>query len=334
MAALVHPDPDIAAYLAYIRVERNLSGHSLRAYALDLTHYCEFLTAVGTTPLAANRDRVHDYVASLHDHLAPSSIARRMSAVRSLYRFLQQVGRLDHSPIDGLRGPRQPTTLPRMLSVDEMIALLSRPLPGPDGDPLLQVRDLAILELLYGAGLRVSECTGLDLPHLTLDERLVRVLGKGRKVRITPFGSKALAALQAWLPARRELLLRCPPGLLANSEKALFLNFRGGRLTSRSVGRMLEKRCYQAGLFKSVNPHALRHSFATHLLDAGGDIREIQELLGHARLSTTQRYTHTSLGQLMKAYDGAHPRAHLKAGQPQFERMESPTADLQSAAPS
>jgi integrase/recombinase XerC len=198
-----------------------------------------------------------------------------------------------------------------MLSVDETIALLAKPLDGEDGDPLLHLRDLAILEMLYGAGLRVSECTGLDLQSVRQAERMVWVRGKGRKTRVIPFGTKALEALRNWLPARAELLQRCPLELRAEAERALFLNWRGSRLTSRSVGRMLEKRCLQAGLLKTVNPHALRHSFATHLLDAGGDIREIQELLGHARLSTTQRYTHTSMGALLKTYDRAHPRATL-----------------------
>ena len=311
-------DADIRAFLDHLKLERNLADHSLRAYTLDLEHFYDFTVAEGRRPAKADRDLVRAYLAGLHDHLAPSSVARRLSAIRSFFRYLQQADRIAHNPTDGLRGPRQVETLPRTLSVDEMLQLLSP--PGGDSDPLLHVRDLAILELLYGAGLRVSECTGLDVMHVRTDERLVRVRGKGRKTRIVPFGTKAVEALAAWMPARRELLLRCPPDQRADAEKALFLNWRGSRLTSRSVGRMMEKLCQQAELHKSVNPHALRHSFATHLLDAGGGIREIQELLGHARLSTTQRYTHTSMAALQRTYDRAHPRAHRRPSE------DAPTA--------
>lgn len=304
-------DADIRAFLQHTKFEQNLSEHSQRAYTLDLEDFFDFTVAAGSAPVRADREMVREYVANLHDKLAASSVSRRLSALRSFFKFMQRIGRLEHSPIDGLRGPRQTRTLPKMLSVDETIALLAKPLDGEDGDPLLHLRDLAILEMLYGAGLRVSECTGLDLQSVRQAERMVWVRGKGRKTRVIPFGTKALEALRNWLPARAELLQRCPLDLRAEAERALFLNWRGSRLTSRSVGRMLEKRCLQAGLLKTVNPHALRHSFATHLLDAGGDIREIQELLGHARLSTTQRYTHTSMGALLKTYDRAHPRATL-----------------------
>jgi integrase/recombinase XerC len=302
-------DDDIRAFHKHLKYERNLSEHSLRAYGLDLEHFFDFLQAAGSSPARADRDLVREYVADLHDKLAASSVSRRMSALRSFYRFLQTIERVEVNPLEGLKGPRQAKTLPNMLSVDETIELLKMEPDGQVEDPLLHLRDVAILEMLYGAGLRVSECTGLDVQSVRQSERLVWVRGKGRKTRVIPFGTKALDAVRDWLPARAELLSRCTPGERADAEKALFLNWRGSRLTSRSVGRMLEKRCLQAGLLKSVNPHALRHSFATHLLDAGGDIREIQELLGHARLSTTQRYAHASIGHLMKTYDRAHPRA-------------------------
>ncbi len=301
----------LAAWLKHLQFERNLSAHSLRAYTVDLEHFCDFLTAQDSNPISADRELIREYAASLHDKMQPSSVARRLSALRTFYKYLCRTGRLETNPIDGLRGPRQPKTLPKMLSIDEMLALLCKPLDGLDGDPLLHTRDMAILELLYGAGLRVSECTGLDWVHVRLDERLVRVRGKGRKTRIVPFGTKAVTALVAWRAARQELLDRCSADERADAEKALFLNWRGSRLSARSVARMLEKRCLLAGLHRCVNPHALRHSFATHLLDAGSDIREIQELLGHARLSSTQRYTHASIAQLQRTYDRAHPRAHL-----------------------
>ena len=315
-------DADIHAFLRYIQTERRLSAHSQRAYTLDLEHYYDWCTAADTSTRMATREHVREYVMDLHEKLAPASVARRLSALKSFYRFLISCNRLDASPADGLHGPKQAKLLPKMLSVDEMIALLSPPLTGQEGDPLLQLRDLAILEMLYGAGLRVSELTGLEVVHVQLPDRLVRVRGKGKKTRIVPFGTKAQEAMKRYLPARQALLERCPLGLRADAEKALFLNWRGSRLTARSVARMLEKRCLQAGLHKTTHPHALRHSFATHLLDAGGDIREIQELLGHARLSTTQRYTHASMAHLMRTYDRAHPRANLDHA-PQTEPVEA-----------
>lgn len=310
-------DP-VDAYIEHLQVERQLSGHSVRCYAADLAHWAEWLQTQQRDVLTAERDDVHEYIANLHGQLAPSSVARRLSSLRSLYRYLIVRGRLKASPVEGLRGPKQPKTLPKMLSVDEVIALLSKPLEGDDGDPVLQLRDVALIELMYGAGLRVSELTGLDVLSVDLTERLVRVRGKGKKTRIVPFGSKAQQALMIWLRHRGELLGRCKEAgkVLTDAQKALFLNWRGSRLSSRSVGRMLEKRCAQAGLHKIINPHALRHSFATHILDAGGDVREVQELLGHARLSTTQRYTHASLNHLMRVYDSAHPRAHLPGHSP------------------
>ena len=301
--------PAIRAFLDHIGWERNLAAHTSRAYASDLNDFATFCANRGQAPESVDRELVREWLMSLHDRLAPSSVARRLSALRSLYRFLCRTGRCAASPVDGLRGPRQPQSLPRVLSVDEMIALLSPPLDGPDGDPVLQVRDVAILEMLYGAGLRVSECTGLDLQRVHADERLVWVHGKGSKTRVVPFGRKALDALTIWLGVRGELLARARGRGRTDAGAALFLNWRGTRLSARSVARMLEKRCLRAGLRKTVSPHALRHSFATHLIDAGSDMREVQELLGHARLSTTQRYAHTSLGQLMKVYDRAHPHA-------------------------
>lgn len=302
----------VQRYLDHLKLERNLTDNSLRANRVDLAHYAEWLAQHKVDPSTASRDHVHEYLAELHDQLAASSMARRLSSLRSLHKWLVQTGICTTDPTTGLRGPRQEKTLPRMLSVDEMIALLAQPLAGADGDPLLQVRDLAILELIYGAGLRVSECVGLDLPDVRHAERLVWVRGKGRKTRVVPFGSKAEAALQGWLAVRDQLLGNCPASKRTDAQKALFLNWRGSRLSTRSVARMLEKRSQMAGMHRVVNPHALRHSFATHLLDAGGDIREIQELLGHARLSTTQRYAHASLGHLLRTYDNAHPRAKLR----------------------
>jgi len=312
----------IGAFLEALQVERHLSAHSVRAYRVDLCHFAEFLRARGVPAEAAARDDLHEYAEALHDALAPASVSRRLSALRTYYRFMMQVGWCDANPLDGLRGPRQTRTLPNMLSIDEIIALLGQPLDGADGDPLLHLRDLAILELMYGAGLRVSELVGLDVVHARDAERLLRVRGKGRKTRIVPYGTKAQHALRAWLPARAELRARATsagtltPTQDADADRALFLNWRGFRLTARSVARMLEKRCLRAGLHKTFNPHALRHSFATHMLDAGSDVREVQELLGHARLSTTQRYTHATTAHLVRVYDRAHPHARARPRPP------------------
>ncbi|MSQ82240.1 MAG: tyrosine recombinase [Myxococcales bacterium] len=307
----------VAAFLEALVVERHLSEHSVRAYRIDLSHFADFMKQRHIAAENAQRDDLHDYAESLYDALAPSSVARRLSALRTFYKFLMQLGWAPSSPLEGLKGPRQRKSLPKMLSVDEIIMLLSKPLQGDDGDPLLQLRDVAILELMYGAGLRVSELVDLDVIHARDGERLLRVRGKGKKTRIVPYGTKAQAALHIWLPARRQLLERgvqsgsLPAPKRGDAERALFLNWRGSRLSTRSVARMLEKRCLMAGLHKTINPHALRHSFATHLLDAGSDVREVQELLGHARLSTTQRYTHASTAHLMRVYDKAHPHAKL-----------------------
>jgi integrase/recombinase XerC len=301
--------PSVRHYLDHLTYERNLSPHSRRAYAVDLSDFANFCRDHDRTPDAADRELVREWLMALHERLEPSSVARRLSALRGFYRHLRRTNQIAASPCDGLRGPKQPKHLPRVLSVDEMLALLASPLPGADGDPWLQARDLAILELVYGAGLRVSEAAALGVASLDLGERLVRVHGKGRKTRIVPFGRKAVAALQAWLAVRPDRWVELRGLVTDDAQKALFLNWRGTRLTTRSIARMLDKRCLQAGLQKHASPHALRHSFATHLLDAGSDVREVQELLGHARLQTTQRYTHASIAHLQKVYDRAHPHA-------------------------
>ncbi len=302
---------DITAFIKHLRYERNLSPHSLRAYGTDLDDFAGFageeLGLQCSTEIG--REELRRYGASLHGTLQASSIARRLSVLRSFFRFLQRIGSIDVDPSAGLRNPRQQTILPKLLNVDEVLQLLRHVETGAQA--ALEARDRAIVELLYGAGLRVSECVSLDLLSVELDERLVRVVGKGRKERIVPFGSHAQEELRRWLEVRDQVLSRRKDR--RKEEPALLLNTRGTRLGVRSVRRMMHNRCLQAGLHRSVGPHGLRHSFATHLLDAGADIREVQELLGHAQLSTTQRYTHTSLIGLQRVYDKAHPRALLAA---------------------
>ncbi len=287
-------DPQ-AAFLRHLAVERNASAHTLRSYANDLRDFQAFLAARGAPDLAsADLRLVRAWLAALHARgLAPASVARKLAAVRSCFRFLVRRGVVDGNPAREARSPRRPRKLVTFLPIDEATQLVDGRAVGGDS----RARDVAILELLYASGLRVSELTGLDLDDLDRTERTVRVLGKGRKERIVPYGDGAARALEAWLGERGE------------GSGAVFTNVRGGRLTVRSVHTIVRRAARAAGLTRRVSPHTLRHTFATHLLDGGADLRAIQELLGHSRLSTTQRYTHVGAEQLMKVYDRAHPRA-------------------------
>ena len=290
-------DPQ-AAFLRHLAVERHASAHTLRSYATDLTEFHQFLAARGIgTVAAADLRAVRAWLAALHGRgLARASIARKLAAVRSLYRFLVRRGVLESNPAREAPGPRQPRRLVPFLPIDEATQLVDgRALGGA-----ARVRDVAILELLYATGLRVSELAGLDLDEVDRSESTVRVLGKGRRERIVPYGVQAARALAAWLGARGDA-----PG-------PVFTNARGGRLTARSIHTIVRRSARAAGITRRVSPHTLRHTFATHLLDGGADLRAIQELLGHRRLSTTQRYTHVGAEQLMKVYDRAHPRAASK----------------------
>jgi integrase/recombinase XerC len=291
-------DP-LSAYLRSLASEKDASPHTLRSYRNDLTGVQRFLAAGGETLAEVTPRTVRAYLASLHTAgLDAATIARRLAALRSFLRFCVRRGVLDRNAAREVRGPRLPRKLVSFLPPDEAAALVEgEALVGAERD-----RDVAILELLYASGLRVSELSGLDVDDLDRDERTVRVLGKGRKERIVPFGRKAARALEAYL-ARR--------GAAAGP---LFTNHRGGRLTVRGIALAVKRAAAAAGITRRVSPHTLRHTFATHLLDGGADLRAIQELLGHSRLSTTQRYTHVSAAQLMRVYEAAHPRAGAAAG--------------------
>jgi integrase/recombinase XerC len=293
----------IDAFKDYLSEERNLSPHTSAAYLRDLGEFRSFLADNGGADRAALKRldsfMLRRFLAVLHKRNQRSSIARKLSSLRTFFRYLVREGWLEANPAEGLATPKLNRYLPRTLSVDEAAALMERGY----GSGLLDLRDRAIFELCYACGLRVSELTGLDVAAVDLREDLVRVLGKGSKERIVPLGRKAHQALVAYLEARG----------LPQGEEPLFLNVHGGRLTPRSVQRNLKTRLLKAGVLRDASPHSLRHSFATHLLDGGADLRAIQELLGHASLSTTQRYTQVSVDHLMEVYDKAHPRSRKKS---------------------
>jgi integrase/recombinase XerC len=285
-----------AEFLRYLDLQRGASRHTLRGYAGDLAEFRAFLSREGVGDVAdADARAVRAWLAGLHERkLAKSSIARKLATVRSCFRYLARVGRVEINPARQIRSPRLPRRLPSFLPKDESKDLLDT---GTERSPA-GLRDHALLELLYATGLRVSECCGLDLDDVDRRGGSVRVMGKGGKERVVPAGDAALAALEAWLLIRGE------------ARGALFTNARGGRLGARSVHRIVKRRARGAGIDRRVTPHTLRHTFATHMLGEGADLRLIQELLGHSRLTTTQRYTHVSPEHLMKVYDSAHPRAN------------------------
>ena len=250
-----------------------------------------------------DRLAIRKYMSFLHRKNKKSSIARKISTLRSFFKYLIREQVISSNPAKSVSTPKVEKTLPTTLTVDEAFRLMESPqsLPEKPSDVSKEnrLRDRAILELLYSSGLRVSELVGLNLNHLNSDLGIARVMGKGRKERIVPVGVKAIEALKAYLEDRG----------VFRGEDPIFINSLGGRLTTRSVGRLIKKYARHSGIFRKVSPHSLRHTFATHLLDAGADIREIQEMLGHSSLSTTQRYTHVSMGKLMEVYDKAHPRS-------------------------
>jgi integrase/recombinase XerC len=268
------------------------------------------LTPMGGVEIEkVDRIIIRKYLSFLHRKNKKSSIARKISTLRSFFKYLVREQMISSNPAKSVSSPKVEKTLPTTLTVDEAFRLMESPKsisgkPSPERSREKRLRDQAILELLYSSGLRVSELVGLNSNYLDLDLGIVRVMGKGRKERIVPVGVKAIEVLQAYLEERG----------MVEGEEPIFINSLGGRLTARSVGRLIKKYSRHSGIFRRVSPHSLRHTFATHLLDAGADIREIQEMLGHSSLSTTQRYTHVSMGKLMEVYDKAHPRSFRNIG--------------------
>ncbi|MAT71370.1 MAG: tyrosine recombinase XerC [Planctomycetaceae bacterium] len=295
----------IAQFLRHLHIERGSSPLTVKSYREDLESFADyFADETGETPEpeTISASELRGFLTALHDAgYAKTSIARKLASLRSFYRFGQREGWADSNPARALRNPRKSRNLPHFLTTDEIGKLLG----APASQGALGLRDRAILETLYSAGLRVSELVGLSDGDVDLDQGVLRVRGKGRRERLAPLGSYAVRALTAWL-AVRQLAPKEPTGRQA----PVFVNKFGTRLTTRSVGRMLEKYLKETGLDARTSPHTLRHSFATHLLDRGADIRSVQELLGHKSLVTTQIYTHVSTASLREAYEKAHPRAH------------------------
>jgi len=287
----------IEQYEQHLQLQARAARHTLRAYMSDLRQFTDFLNREGIKLKKVDIHVVRTYLATISGQRAKSTVARKLAALRGFFRFCLRSGEVKSNPLAGVRTPKLDKRLPVYLTVDEMFRTLEA---AAKVTPLAQ-RDRAILEVLYSCGVRVSELVGLNWDQIQPCIGAVRVLGKGGKQRIVPIGDVALEALESYRRAWREMPIV--------DRKAVFLNAQGKRLTARSVGRIVERYAKQAQTRAKVSPHAFRHSFATHMLGSGADLRAIQELLGHARLSTTQRYTHVDFSHLAFVYDKAHPRA-------------------------
>ena len=294
-------DQQIQQFTAYLQTERDVSPHTLAAYRSDLAQLLSFAVRESGEDVSA-QDIDHlllrRYLAGMSKDTRKSTIGRKLAAIRSFFRFLLRRGMIAKNPAELIATPKKEQRLPFHLDIDQATTLME----APDAEQKYALRDRAILELLYSSGLRVSELTGLDIGELDLAAGMVRVTGKGGKERIVPVGSRALEAIQEYIDQRNDDTAR----------GALFLNTRGGRINRRSVTRIVDFHVMRIAAFKRISPPTLRHTFATHMLEGGADLRAIQELLGHASLSTTQKYTHVSIDRLMEVYDKAHPKAHTK----------------------
>ncbi len=289
---------DGARFIGHKAAVERCSAHTLRAYAADLAAFARTLDARGRRDYAAaTPDDLRAHLAGLAKAHKKTTVARHLSAIRQLYAFLQTQHRVSRDPSLLVDGPKRPKRLPRALSVDQTEALTGL---ARNGASALELRDRAIVELLYGCGVRVAELAALDLRDVSFDTRTLKVTGKRNKTRLVPFGDYAARALEAWLERRPSI---------ARDPQALFVNQRGARLTTRSVARNLDRDALRAGLDRRVSPHALRHSFATHLLSGGADLRGIQELLGHQSLATTEKYTAVALERAIEVFDTCHPRS-------------------------
>ena len=297
-------DNQIEEFGSWLKIEKGYSPHTVTSYIRDIR---EFQNVVGRDKRVTDIDMpmVQHFLVSLHGRNAATSVARKLSSLRTFFRYLIARGVLRENPLAGIANPRIGRNLPTFLTVDEVFALLDE----PGEKDRFSARDRAVMELLYGSGIRVSELVATDLDQIEYDTGMIRVRGKGNKERQVPFGRVAGEAIRSWLPQREQLLQSAVQRGKRVDSQALFLNNRGTRLTSRSVERLVRGYGRRAGINATVTPHALRHSFATHLLEMGAELRVVQELLGHVSLSTTQRYTHINMDHLDRVYDQAHPQA-------------------------
>ncbi len=296
----------LESYMAYLKGQKAMSEHTCKSYYTDLISFEDFISSKYGVSLKHPEDILPDHIKgflkNLHMHgLKKTSISRKLSSLRSFFRFLEKKHKIKKNPIMGVPNPKIGRHNPRVLSVDQIIKFLSQ---KTDNSPK-GLRDKAILELLYGSGLRIGEALSLDIDHIDLSQNTIKVMGKGNKERIVPLTEKSKQAIIKYLEQRGAF----NP---APREKALFLGIRGKRLNRRQAIRIIEHTLKQAGIHFHISPHTLRHSFATHMLEGGADLRTVQKLLGHSRLSTTQRYTHITLGKITQIYDMAHPRANTK----------------------
>ncbi len=300
----------LSAFLDYLKYERGASDNTLDAYSRDLRKFFSFLKEASPNEKypdveVINIEDIRGFIGGLfRGKQKRSTIGRNLASIKSFFKYLVKKDILEKNPADLVSSPKIENRLPTTITVDEAFSLVE----APKSDKPLEKRNRAILEVFYSTGIRVSELVGLDLDSVDFDTGVIKVLGKGGKERISLLGSKAIAALKDYLNSGRERLINKD----TYSEKALFLNARGARLSPRSIERVVDRYVKVAGVNKKISPHSLRHSFATHMLDSGADLRSIQEFLGHASLSTTQKYTHVSVDKLMEVYDRAHPRAKKK----------------------
>lgn len=294
----------IARFVGYLQHERRLSANSVVGYRRDLAHFESYLEANDAHFLRLTPHQLRDFVAMRHRKgVASKSIQRNLSAIRTFYNYLLREQLVEFNPAAGISAPKGARKLPSTLDVDQMAGLLS----GAESDDPLVIRDHAMFELIYSSGLRLSEVANADCSAISWDEQNISVVGKGDKGRVVPVGSKALEALEQWLQLRS--------GIAAVGENALFVGQRGRRIAPRTIQQRLAKLAKEKGIAQRVHPHLLRHSFASHMLESSGNLRAVQEMLGHENISTTQIYTHLDFQHLAEVYDRAHPRAHSRARQ-------------------
>jgi integrase/recombinase XerD len=306
-------EPLILDFLAYLELERGLSRNTLDAYRSDLLQFGEFLDRRRLAATRVSHGELAEFLSELaaggeeRPPVAASTLARKVACLRSFYRYLRREGAIQHDPTADLRGPRKPQRLPRVLTRDEVARLLGQ----PRGSEPLALRDRALLEVMYACGLRASEAVGLEFADVDLEEAMLCARGKGSKERMVPIGRQAVAALLAYCNGGRPVLMRAHPPGQSRPPAQLFVNNRGSALTRQGLYKIVQGHALRAGLQERMSPHTLRHSFATHLLAGGCDLRSLQEMLGHADLATTQVYTHLSAERLKDAYFSAHPRASV-----------------------